>query len=461
MRRVILFFVLLIQISCFGQSAEWKTTGMPFYGRQVRCLYEDTVNNVLYAAGQIMSTPSSFTSIRICKYDGTNWTNLGIFNDQVLSVVTYNGDLIAAGYFSAINGSPIFSIARYDGTAWYPMGNFDMEVMRLRVLNSDLYAMGYFNSVNGIPIRKIAKWDGTTWSDVNGFSCDTFGVARDVVFFQGDTYVCGNFNMASGVDHIAVYKGGSWQGVGGGIPGGWTDLTKMLIYQNQLHLMGCIIKPDGNVGNGIQKWDGNVWTEVGAGILDDFNSYSSAGTMIYDAVLHDTSLYVAGCFGNAGFVPAYSVAKWNGLKWCGLTTNGLLSNKAISLGFLNDTLFLGIGDDTLNGVFTNGIIKYVAGNYTDTCSIDFTGINENTFDDSFFVYPNPAQEYVTIDVGIGLRAEAVEIKNILGQTVYSSSETLSPGKQKLEIDVGTLAPGVYIIQLSGGRDVRAARFIKQ
>ena len=465
-QRTILFFLIVLSFKMTAQSSEWKSTGMPFYGRQVRYIYNDTLNNLLYVSGQIMVTPTSFSTQRVCKYDGSTWTSLGIFDDQVLSVVNYKGDLIVAGFFHNISGVPYFSIARYDGSSWHPMGNFDIEVTQLRVIDTNLYAMGYFNSVDGIPAKRIAKWNGSIWTDVHGFSADTMdGHIEDVAIYKGNTYVCGNFSdSAHGINHLAVYKSGSWQNVGGGILGSWTDLTKLVVYQNQLHLCGRFLKPDGNIGNGIQKWNDTIWSEVGAGVQDFSGSYGSTGTIIYDATIHNNELYIAGCFGYAGHVPTYCAAKWDGLKWCGLATTGLLTNITTAINFYNDTLYLGIANDTLNGVFTNRILKYVAGNYVDTCSINYTGINESQINnESLNIYPNPATNHIAIEFDLAeTKNTSIEIKNVLGQTIKTiSNKVFSKGTNKIEIDVSEFSNGIYFVELLGDNKVIGKKIIKQ
>ncbi len=466
-RLHILLILFFVSHNIIGQSLEWQTTGMPFYGRQVRNIYTDTLNNVLFVTGEIMATPSSFSTQYICKYDGTTWTNIGVFNGQVLSVANYNGDLIVAGFFSLINGLPFFSIARYDGTNFYSMGNFDQEVTQLKVINSDLYAMGWFSQVDGISARRIAKWNGSVWTDVNGFYADTLdGHINDVVIYGGNTYVCGNFvNSLDGINHVAVYKGGIWQNVGGGILGGWTDLARLLVYKNELYMAGSIIKPDGNVGHMIQKWNDTIWSEVGAGVRDITGGYGFC--TIRDMIVHNNELYIAGGFGYAGNVPATFISKWDGLKWCGFVTKDLFTLGAgaqggTAINFYNDTLYLGIGNDTLNGVFTNRILKYMAGTYNDTCSINFTGIEQLTIENEINLYPNPSSNEITLEFNL-TKQEVIsfEIRNILGQIVYSNQNQLLQGKQKLEIDVSSFSNGIYFLQMQNGNNQSSIKFVKQ
>jgi Secretion system C-terminal sorting domain len=466
-QRIIFLFLIVLSWKMTAQSLEWKTAGMPYYANDIRCIYNDTLTNNLYVSGTILATPTTtIQNERICMYDGSTWTAIGgTIGGQVMSVVKYNGDIIVAGYFTTINSIPFFSIARFDGTTWYPMGNFDVEVYKLKVINSDLYALGSFNSVDGIPAKRIAKWNGSVWSDVYGFSADTLdGFLEDVAIYNGNTYLCGNFvNTTLGINHLAVYKGGAWQNVGGGILGGWTDLVKMAVYKNELHLAGSILKPDGNVGHEIQKWNDTIWSEVGAGVKDLTGGYGFA--TILDMTIHNNELYVAGGFGYAGHVPAKLVAKWDGLKWCGLATKDLFStstNPASAIGFYNDTLYLGIGTDTLNGVYTNLVIKYVAGSYVDTCSINFTGIEQLSIENEITLYPNPSTNQITIEFDLSeTKNTAIEIKNVLSQTVKTiSTNSFIKGNNKIEVDVREFSNGIYFVQVTSAETAISTKFIK-
>jgi hypothetical protein len=463
LRKAFFLFMIVLSFKMTAQSFEWTSAGMPNYGRQIRCIYTDTLNDFLYVSGEILNSPTNFSNNFICKYDGVSWTTLGTFDSQVLSLTTYNGDLIAAGLFSSINGVSIFSIARFDGSTWQSLGNFDLEVTKLKTINNDLYAMGYFNSVDGLSIKRIAKWNGTVWTDVYNFSADTMeGHVNDVIIYKGNTYVCGNFvNSTLGINHLAVYKAGVWQNVGTGINGSWNDLTKMAIYQNELYLLGLILKP-ANTGNGIQKWNDTLWTEVGDGVQGFSNEYGNPSTIIMDGLVHNNELIVVGSFGYAGHIPAYCAAKWDGLKWCGLATNNLLSNKVLSTNFYNDTLYLGISNDTLNGVFTNRIIKYTAGNYVDTCSVEFTWIESLSLNNVISIYPNPATDQISVEIGkVNTKKVSAEIKNVLGQTIKKIDEDIQEGKSKIEIDINGIPNGIYLIQLQNGDKISCKKFIKQ
>src|SRR5215471_9341036 len=117
-------------------------------------------NDALYAAGQDLQG-HGFVS----RWDGSSWTPVGTATGgasnlpvmQCLEV--FDGDLVVAGDFFAMDGVPALRVARFDGASWHAMGaglaskpNFDLQAV-----GSDLY-VGSFNG--------IRRWDGSGWVDV-------------------------------------------------------------------------------------------------------------------------------------------------------------------------------------------------------------------------------------------------------------------------------------------------------
>jgi hypothetical protein len=345
------------------------------------------------------------------------------------------------------------------GSPWEILMNL---FFRVKTINSDLYAVGAFSTINGVSVHRAAKWNGTVWTDVNGFSADpTNCILRDIEIYNGNIYVCGNFvDMTLGINHLAVFKEGIWQNVEGGVLGFMADLQKFANYKNELYLIGAILKTEGNIGHGIQKWNDTIWSEVGASVQDMNDGYGYLD--IRDIRVHQNELYVVGGMGYAGHVPAKLIAKWNGTKWCGLATKNVfdlnIHGPASSIDFYNDTLYFGIGNDTINGVFTNKLIKYLAGSYTDTCSINYTGINEISNFNSFSIYPNPAQTLINIEFeNASSKNYTLSIVNVLGQTVYSKQTSDS----KLQISVDEFPNGIYTVQVQSKKGMLSKKICER
>lgn len=71
-------------------------------------------------------------------------------------------------------------------------------------------------------------------------------------------------------------------------------------------------------------------------------------------------------------------------------------------------------------------------------------------DFSFSLFPNPASRMITLETKMTKPDEySLHISNILGQVVYSHSQTYTAGYSRQEINLGSYARGVYFVTLSG------------
>ena len=85
---------------------------------------------VLVVGGRITVAANTFVS-GVAAWDGTTWRSMGEFAGvqtasgvsppDIRAFVVYNGELIAAGAFSAADSQIANGIARWDGTAWQPL----------------------------------------------------------------------------------------------------------------------------------------------------------------------------------------------------------------------------------------------------------------------------------------------------------------------------------------------------
>jgi hypothetical protein len=78
--------------------------------------------------------------------------------------------------------------------------------------------------------------------------------------------------------------------------------------------------------------------------------------------------------------------------------------------------------------------------------------------DNIQVYPNPARESFTVKASFELHAAQVRLYDQLGKQAAITTQT-GENQRQLVIDSSTLAPGLYILQVTNGRVVRTVRVV--
>ena len=76
------------------------------------------------------------------------------------------------------------------------------------------------------------------------------------------------------------------------------------------------------------------------------------------------------------------------------------------------------------------------------------------------VYPNPANDRLYID--LDLRTDAkyqIAMTNMLGQIVLEYNVDLSAGANKVDLDVKTLSPGIYIVSVQSSQSAVSTKVI--
>jgi hypothetical protein len=284
----------------------------------------------------------------VARWDGSAWNVLGggvtgppLSATEVRSLtVRPNGDLIVGGQFSLAGGLPAVSIARWDGAAWHSMGNLTLGGIPpsadtvAALPNGDVIAGGLFDSAGGVPATRIARWDGSTWYTLgSGIAPATPGglafVRRLLVRGNGDLIVAGSFAFAGGqpANNIARWDGTVWSPLGAGL---------------SLNTIALLELPNGDLLAGgyevlgsqaVASFDGTAWT--GMGNLPPFGASALAR-------LGNGELFAGGDFRPQGTFTGRGIASWNGSDWQGVTqgNDGTVA-KVLDLG--NGRLFA-IGD---------------------------------------------------------------------------------------------------------------------
>lgn len=190
------------------------------------------------------------------------------------------------------------------------------------------------------------------------------------------------------------------------------------------------------------------------GLTDSMNVYS------YDNVITKNTIENNGI----GIKFFYSLNQLYCNKICNSTTYDLYYNVAFGSNLnagnnywctsdsISTTARIYDGYDNIN----LGLVSFMP---IDTLQCYFgTGLLTNIFQTvTFSIFPNPASDYLTMALPINFSKADIKIFNMLGEIEYSSIATT----QKTNIDVSTLTPGIHIIQIATGDNIRRQKFIKQ
>ncbi|MBW7906859.1 MAG: hypothetical protein LC135_02595 [Phycisphaerae bacterium] len=208
-------------------------------------------------------------------------------------------------------------IARWDGQSWHPLGsgmNADVRSIISRVENGQtvIYVAGTFTSAGGVPARRVARWNGQSWSALGtGLS----GGVESLAFVDHGAgpilYACGFFTHTGGiggqlVNRVARWDGEIWSPLGQGITDSNGYATSLAVFDDgngpALYMGGFFSEVDGKPIQGLAKWDGSQWSQVGPS--------GSPVPWPVNVQTHNTptgpALFVLG-----GGV----VVRWNGVTW--------------------------------------------------------------------------------------------------------------------------------------------------
>lgn len=167
-----------------------------------------------------------------------------------------------------------------------------------------------------------------------------------------------------------------------------------------------------------------------------------------NVILKDSLVYPTYLSGSYNLVPTYNLTSCLplgvGTYYIGLQQT---TNKGLNIGFdrntnHKDALYYDIGNGWVQSAVPGSLmINPVMGcTYSQPVSI-----NENQKEDLIKIYPNPAQNTISVSYpGNQLAETRIEILSALGQVVYTS--TIISNEQ---IDISNIANGLYFIHIKG------------
>jgi len=446
---LLLCCMTILPIVANGQV--WELVGLRDYFWQVKQVYADTIHEDVYVVGSTSYLPD--TGISFYRFHDQQWDTLGLFDQDLWTAIVWHDTLMISGGFYSINGDSIKYIAYWDTVQWQAYGQHPLGVQRFKVLNNELYALGGFDEADGQPATGIAKRVGGHWEPLPPLQNTSFVSIADIAYYQGHLVAVGNIGFTGNPyrDVMILNSDSTWSPIGPeGLMGIFSGATGCAVYQSDLYICGWISVNDGNAGQGVMRWDGSQWHDVGGGLSwapGDFSVTCQATEM----KVHDGLLFVSSGCHYAGNVPADGIAAWDGQKWCGL--GGLLPEGCMAFDFLNDTLYANVvnwPDTSLAHPCT--VVKYLRADYADTCSVP-VGVVESAQSHPSLAAWIDEQGQLNLS-GVDSGDQRITVFDGLGRTLGDFRVT--PSASNCRLLLPPLPSGVYIAHV---HDQGSARFV--
>ncbi len=452
-----MLFFILVPLFTFSQE-NWDTLGLGLSaGAGIRDLYTDSTNDRLIMIGDFSSI-DTFQNNDIAVYDGNNWdcfsTGLN-YGGQIFSIIEYLDTLYIGGWFWNIwNGDTIHNIAKWNGNTWVGLG-FNTQgfaVRNMRVINNELFIMSSSDSINGIEINGVLKYNGNEWSNLYNLpKYDTLynnpNLINDIAYYKGEYYVGGNFsNNDLTIQDLVKYNGTEWVDVGGSIKGSTSNINRIVVYNDELIVVGTMYKSDGNVGNFTQKWNGAEWNEF-INLASENNNYDAYAT-VDEMKVYNNKLYMSGIFRYANDMPCAGILVYDGNQVCSYTSS--MYGTVGAFGFYHDTLYIA-GMDSIDHVDVNRIAKWTGGNNFDTCSVLQSVPQINNELNNLIIYPNPTNGEFNIKLNSGIPLETeIFIYSINGKKLFENKYYRT---NEIKINNLHLEKGVYFVKIKTDKSI--------
>ncbi|MBL0008622.1 MAG: T9SS type A sorting domain-containing protein [Saprospiraceae bacterium] len=258
----------------------------------------------------------------IVSWDGVTFSPLGLGTNGPIEVLVVHGDNIyVGGRFTMAGDIEANNIAYWDG-AWHAVGDgvggSDSSIVSSLLSTAEgVVVGGEFNNVG----NNIAFWDGTNWIQ-NYFGDGMNGPVNALTLYNGNIVAGGYF--ASPANNIATWSNGSWSGLAQGINDFGikeNGIKSMLQINADQLVVGGLFKEAVNENDvtvsgtqHIALWNGIEWSSLSTGV-------NTGEEGIYDIVMCNDNLYVAGDFSEIGGQMISGIAQWDALEGSWVSTS--------------------------------------------------------------------------------------------------------------------------------------------
>ena len=421
----------LLCLSSMGQNRLWQP--MPFHlNSGPRFFFEDTVNDEFIIMGEFWRVDDS-TCKSIIKYDGQSYTRPFLDRRFISTPVTafrYQDYLCYGGYPG---------VACETDSQFFWLDSLNAIALGAIPYQGKMLIHDQFDSFAGQAIGGCVIWDGQGLQDLHRLDTAIDAERNQVMamaVYQDQIYVGGNLNLP--LKEIIRWDGNKWTDVGGGIPSGtfgW--VWDMVEYKGSLYVGGAFSKVEGAPGNNIARWDGNQWHEVGGGV----GTNRPGKEAVIDMMVYEDELWIVGDFENVGDIPTQAIAKWDGERWCGFNQD--IEATFIQLGVFRDTFYVGgIIHDYYGDSTRIYMAKFLDRSSPDSCSSPLISSEIPLHPKISYLYPNPGDTYVYLEVPTYQEAEP-KLYDLKGKVIHVPIQALD---NTYKIDISNLPKGIYLIR---------------
>ncbi len=265
-------------------------------------------------AGGTFTQIEGVAANHIARWDGSTWSPLGggATNDVWALCVTKNGDLVVAQSWQLPTFAWLTTIDRWNGTSWTslgapwpPTGGFVGGTTSLFEKSDGTIAAGGFTGF-GYPRLAASAWNGTSWTQIP----INLPVPVGTVYAFAETATGELLLGGTGTGGILRWDGATLQTFAAAGPNDWI-YSLVRTPTGDLVAGGVFAALGGVAASNIARHDGSAWHALGAGT-------ESLSQITALSVLPNGDLIAGGRFTTAGAVAANNIARWDGSSWTAL-----------------------------------------------------------------------------------------------------------------------------------------------
>lgn len=226
--------------------------------------------------------------------------------------------VVVAGELVEADGQPAQNVMLFDPVArtWAGAGGvFQGAVTALAIdANGDLIAGGNFTHINGQSVRGLARRNNGVWSEIGGGVAGAVAAVAALpaggVVVAGSITAAGTPSQAIPVNRIALWDGFAWSAMGGGVTGaplGGATAVQALVVDGfgRLAVGGNFASAAGTPCENVAYWQNGIWSSLPS--LPSVFPPAVSGL----AVTADNRLLVVG----SAFLSGPQMRVWDGVAW--------------------------------------------------------------------------------------------------------------------------------------------------